>query len=66
MIKHLLSGLLALAFVAACSSEPVTDKDAGAGTAKTDGANDSDRSPTPTASTEPTGKLTLTYFNIDG
>jgi len=53
MLKHLLSGALLLAFVTACTSEPVTDNQAGGGNA-------------PANANAAEGKLTLTYYNIDG
>ncbi|MFN3244147.1 MAG: hypothetical protein ACE37K_21750 [Planctomycetota bacterium] len=54
MIKHLLSGALLLAFVASCTSEPVTDNPADEPTAK------------PEAPAQPARRLTLTYYNIEG
>lgn len=67
MIKHLLSGALLLAFVASCTSEPVTEENAGGGAAK---ANAGSSAPQPAADQRPTArpgeKLTLTYFNVEG
>ena len=69
MIKHLLSGALLLAMVAACTSEPVTDKDTGGGTppdAANEVAADEGAGKQSEAPKSPAERLKLTYFNVDG